>query len=116
MEVAKRGATVGFPFPENVKSEKTFRKIAIAPTTRGRLVPACGFRQSAEEGRDEINTQLREVRKTRIRLFALTAILVVVSASLISPHSVSATETNYQNPVTASPPLARPTTTSCAVT
>jgi len=74
------------------------------------------FRPSAEEGRDEKNTQLREVRKTRIRLFTLTALLVIVSASLISPHPVSATETNYQNPVTAAPPLARPTTPSCVVT
>ena len=60
--------------------------------------------------------KIERLEKTRIRLFALTALLVVVSASLISPHSVSATETNYQNPVTATPPLARATTPSCVVT
>ena len=39
-------------------------------------------------------------------------LMVLVSGSV----PVAALETNYQNPVTALPPLARPTTTSCTVT
>jgi hypothetical protein len=44
---------------------------------------------------------------------ALFLLLVIVSATILAPHPASAIETNYQNPVTAAPAIARPSTASC---
>src|SRR6266581_6714332 len=50
------------------------------------------------------------------RLALALALLGVVSiAGALTPKPVSALETSYQNPVTAAPPLNRPTTSSCIV-
>ena len=51
-----------------------------------------------------------------VRLALALALLGVVSiAGALAPRLVSALETSYQNPVTAGPPLNRPTTPSCIV-
>src|SRR5207247_4462142 len=51
-----------------------------------------------------------------VRLALALALLGVVSiAGALAPRLVSALETSYQNPVTAGPPLNRPTTPSCLV-